>query len=67
MGYIVDLHVILDDITKTAVCNVTDNDALDINGHCTLACSTLLLNDPLMDSDDMSHLPYNFCYIVRSL
>ena len=37
------------------------------NGRCTLACSTLLLNDPLMDSDDMSHLPYNFCYIVRSL
>ena len=34
MGYIVDLHVILDDITKTAICNVTDNDALDImNEH----------------------------------
>ncbi len=24
MGYIVDLHVILDDITKTTDCNVTD-------------------------------------------
>ncbi len=34
MGYIVDLHVILDDITKTAIRNVTDNDALDVmNEH----------------------------------
>ena len=24
MGYIVDLHVILDNIAKTAICNVTD-------------------------------------------
>jgi hypothetical protein len=24
MGYIVDLHVILDNIVKTAICNVTD-------------------------------------------
>ena len=34
MGYIVDLHVILDDITKTAICNVTDNGALEVmNEH----------------------------------
>ena len=34
MGYIVDLHVILDDITKTAIRNVTDDGALDImNEH----------------------------------
>jgi hypothetical protein len=34
MGYIVDLHVILDNITKTANCNVTDNDVLDVmNEH----------------------------------
>jgi len=34
MGYIVDLHVILDDITKKAFCNVTENDALDVmNAH----------------------------------
>ena len=34
MGYIVDLHVILDDITKTANRNVTDNDVLDVmNEH----------------------------------
>jgi len=34
MGYIVDLHVILDDTTKTAVRNVTDNDVLDVmNEH----------------------------------
>ncbi len=34
-GYIIDLHVILDGITiKTAICNVTDNDALDVmNEH----------------------------------
>ena len=34
MGYIVDLHVILDDTAKTAIRNVTDNDVLDVvNEH----------------------------------
>ena len=34
MGYIVNLHVILDDTTKTAIRNVTDNDVLDVmNEH----------------------------------
>ena len=34
MGDIVDLHVILDDTTKTAIRNVTDNDVLDVvNEH----------------------------------
>ena len=30
MSYIVDLHVILDDITKAAIRTVTDNDALEV-------------------------------------
>jgi hypothetical protein len=34
MGYIVELHVILDDITKAAVRDVTDNDVLNVmNEH----------------------------------
>ena len=34
MGYIVDLHVILDDITKAAIRDITDNDALEVmNEH----------------------------------
>jgi hypothetical protein len=34
MGYIVDLHVILDEINKAGIRDVTDNDALDvINEH----------------------------------
>lgn len=30
MGYIVDLHVILNEISKTAVGNITDNEALEV-------------------------------------
>ena len=30
MGYIVDLHVILNEISKTAASNVTDDDALEV-------------------------------------
>ncbi|KAN0118381.1 hypothetical protein V8E52_005357 [Russula decolorans] len=34
MGYIVDLHVILNEISKTATSNVTDDDALEVmNNH----------------------------------
>lgn len=34
MGYIVDLHVILNEISKTATSNVTDDDALEVmNKH----------------------------------
>ena len=34
MGYIVDLHVILDDINKAGIRHVTDNDALNVmNEH----------------------------------
>jgi hypothetical protein len=34
MGYIVDLHVILNEISKTTASNVTDNDALEVmNKH----------------------------------
>jgi hypothetical protein len=34
MGYIVDLHVILDDINKAGIRDVTDNDALGVmNEH----------------------------------
>jgi hypothetical protein len=34
MGYIVDLHVILNEISKTAASNATDDDALEvINKH----------------------------------
>jgi hypothetical protein len=34
MGYIVDLHVILNEISKTAASNVTDDDALEVmNKH----------------------------------
>jgi hypothetical protein len=34
MGYIVDLHVILNEISKTTASNVTDDDALEVmNKH----------------------------------
>ena len=34
MGYIVDLHVILNEISKTATSNVTNDDALEVmNNH----------------------------------
>ena len=34
MGYIVDLHVILDDINKAGIRDVTDNDVLNVmNEH----------------------------------
>jgi hypothetical protein len=34
MGYIADLHVILDDISKAGIRDVTDNDALNVmNEH----------------------------------
>jgi len=34
MGYIVELHVILNEISKTAASNVTDDDALEVmNKH----------------------------------
>ena len=43
MNHIIDLHVILNDITKTAICDVTDYDVLVIMSMSGLAAGIVFI------------------------